>query len=125
MLLLTLSVCVSVIVSGLGPQLKVITPPAFTAATTAAEVQLAGVPVETTTLLSEEDVAEKATTTLLRDLRAGLAEGGPLVVCTHRPVLPLVFRALGVRNLLLRKGELVALHVRKGRIVGIERQLPL
>jgi hypothetical protein len=33
-----------VIVTGRGPQLKVITPPAATAATTACEVQLAGVP---------------------------------------------------------------------------------
>ena len=41
-------VCVSVIVCGLGPQLKVITPPLATAATKAAEVQLAGVPLPTT-----------------------------------------------------------------------------
>ncbi len=47
-LLRTLSVCESVIVSGSGPQLKVITPPAVTAVTTAAEVQLAGVPVPIT-----------------------------------------------------------------------------
>jgi 8-oxo-dGTP diphosphatase len=83
-----------------------------------------GAPIETTPLLSEEDVAEQATTTLLRNLRAEVADG-PVVVCTHRPVLPLVFRALGVRNLLLRKGELVVLHVRKARAVGIERHLPL
>ena len=35
-------------VTGFGPQLKVITPPLATAATKAAEVQLAGVPVPTT-----------------------------------------------------------------------------
>jgi 8-oxo-dGTP diphosphatase len=87
--------------------------------------ELAGVPVETTALLSEEDVADGATAALVRDLRAGVREGGPLVVCTHRPVLPLVFRALGVRNLLLRKGELAVLHLRKGRVAGIERHLPL
>jgi 8-oxo-(d)GTP phosphatase len=85
---------------------------------------LAGVPLETTGLLSEEEVADRATMALMRDLRAGLPESGPLVVCTHRPVLPLVFRALGVRNLQLRKGELAVLHVRKGRIVGVERHLP-
>jgi hypothetical protein len=37
-----------VIVTGAGPQSKVITPPAATAFTTAAEVQLAGVPVPMT-----------------------------------------------------------------------------
>nr|BFE71777.1 hypothetical protein GCM10020092_050780 [Actinoplanes digitatis] len=37
-----------VIVTGAGPQSKVILPPAATALTTAAEVQLAGVPVPTT-----------------------------------------------------------------------------
>src|SRR5664279_2789798 len=43
-LLRTFAVWVSVIVIGLAPQLKVITPPAVTADTTAADVQLAGVP---------------------------------------------------------------------------------
>jgi len=89
-----------------------------------AEVERAGLTVETTALLSEEDVADRPTAGLLRDLRAGLADSGPLVVCTHRPVLPLLFRTLGVRNLQLRKGELAALHVRKGRILAVERQLP-
>nr|WP_238434858.1 MULTISPECIES: hypothetical protein [unclassified Frankia] len=44
----TLAVAVIVMVTGFGPQLKVMTPPAATAATTAAEVQLAGVPLPTT-----------------------------------------------------------------------------
>src|SRR5580693_3265616 len=46
----TLAVCVMVIVTGAGPQLKVMMPPAATAATTACEVQLAGVPVPMTRL---------------------------------------------------------------------------
>src|SRR4051812_41725389 len=37
-----------VIVTGAGPQSKVITPPAATAATTSADVQLSGVPLPTT-----------------------------------------------------------------------------
>ena len=40
----TVAVAVMVIVTGSGPQLNVMTPPAATAATTAADVQLAGVP---------------------------------------------------------------------------------
>ena len=43
-LLKILAVWAMVIVTGLGPQSKMITPPWATAATTAAEVQLCGVP---------------------------------------------------------------------------------
>jgi hypothetical protein len=44
----TFAVAVIVIVTGFGPQLKVIMPPSATALTTAAEVQLPGVPRPTT-----------------------------------------------------------------------------
>ncbi|GAA3338174.1 hypothetical protein GCM10020358_17290 [Amorphoplanes nipponensis] len=44
----TFAVAVMVIVTGAGPQSKVMTPPAATAATTAADVQLPGVPRPTT-----------------------------------------------------------------------------
>src|SRR3954447_1665486 len=47
-LLLILRVWLSVIVTGFAPQLKVTTPPAATAETTAAEVQLAAGPLPTT-----------------------------------------------------------------------------
>lgn len=47
-LLNTLAVCVMVIVTGSAPQLKVMTPPCATAFTTAADVQLAGVPLPIT-----------------------------------------------------------------------------
>jgi len=46
----TFAVAVIVIVTGVGPQLKVMIPPMATAWTTAAEVQLAGVPVPMTWL---------------------------------------------------------------------------
>jgi hypothetical protein len=45
-----LAVPVIVIVTGLGPQLKVMMPPLATALTTAADVQLAGLPVPMTWL---------------------------------------------------------------------------
>jgi hypothetical protein len=45
---ITFAVAAILIVTGRGPQSKRITPPARTAATTAAEVQLAGVPRPTT-----------------------------------------------------------------------------
>ena len=44
----TVAVAVMVIVTGFWPQLNVMTPPAATAATTAAGVQLAGVPLPIT-----------------------------------------------------------------------------
>src|SRR4051794_15050266 len=44
----TLAVSVNVIVTGFAPQLKVTTPPAVTAESTAADVQLAAVPLPTT-----------------------------------------------------------------------------
>jgi hypothetical protein len=48
LLLRTLAVAAMAIVTGAGPQEKVITPPVATAATTADDVQLAAVPVPTT-----------------------------------------------------------------------------
>jgi 8-oxo-dGTP diphosphatase len=51
------------------------------------------------------------------------ASAGGLVVCTHRPVLPWVFDAVGLEDPGLEKGELVVLHLRKGRIRTIERHL--
>jgi hypothetical protein len=44
----TVAVAFMVMVTGFGPQLNVMTPPAATAATTAADVQLAGVPLPIT-----------------------------------------------------------------------------
>jgi len=46
--LITRTVVVITIVTGLGPQLKVIMPPAATSRTTAADVQLAGLPLPIT-----------------------------------------------------------------------------
>ncbi|MGB0101703.1 MAG: NUDIX hydrolase [Nocardioides sp.] len=43
------------------------------------------------------------------------------VLCTHRPVLPSVFDALGVADPRLEAGELLVAHVRKGAVVATER----
>ncbi|MQW77979.1 NUDIX domain-containing protein [Nocardioides sp. dk4132] len=43
------------------------------------------------------------------------------VLCTHRPVLPLVFEALGVPDPGLAKGAMLVAHLRHGRVVAIER----
>jgi 8-oxo-(d)GTP phosphatase len=78
-------------------------------------------------LLSEEDASRKGVRTVVGELVDGLderpASAGGLVVCTHRPVLPWVFDAAGIRDPGLGTGELVVLHLRKGRVVAAERHL--
>jgi 8-oxo-dGTP pyrophosphatase MutT (NUDIX family) len=44
----------------------------------------------------------------------------PAVLCSHRPLLPTVFDALGVPNPGLDPAQLIVLHLRKGRIVAVE-----
>ncbi|BFU43101.1 hypothetical protein KRMM14A1004_13380 [Krasilnikovia sp. MM14-A1004] len=71
----TFAVARIVIVTGSGPQSNVITPPAATARTTAAEVQLAGVPVPTTRSGRLVSTARPAAGTAA--LPAGLPGAGP------------------------------------------------
>ena len=73
-LLKTRAVAAILMVTGAGPQLNVITPPAATAFTTAAEVQLAGVPLPTT--WSGEDAS------------ASPASGGTGAVPDGLPAIP-------------------------------------
>lgn len=83
-------------------------------------------PTLTTSELSEEDADTSSVAAVLdRVLDGKLAT----VLCTHRPVLPLVFDRLmldrlGVTLQALRPGELVVVHHRKGRARAAERHLP-
>lgn len=44
------------------------------------------------------------------------------LLCSHRPVLPHVFAALGVEDdLQLAPAEVVVVHLRRGRVMGVER----
>lgn len=43
------------------------------------------------------------------------------VLCSHRPVLPTVFDAIGVRDPRLEPGEMLVAHLRKGKVVATER----
>jgi 8-oxo-dGTP pyrophosphatase MutT (NUDIX family)/phosphohistidine phosphatase SixA len=74
---------------------------------------------------SEEGASPKAVRAALGSLTDGLyerpASAGGLVVCTHRPVLPWVFDALGLDDPGLAAGELTVLHLRKGRTRAVER----
>jgi 8-oxo-dGTP diphosphatase len=76
-------------------------------------------------LLSEEDASRKGVRGVVEELVEALvdrpASAGGVVVCTHRPVLPLVFDAVGIEDPELSTGELVVLHLRKGRVVAAER----
>ena len=76
-------------------------------------------------LLSEEDASRggirRLVTGLVEDLGDRPASAGGLVLCTHRPVLPWVFDALGVDDPGLATGEMVVLHLRKGKVRAAER----
>jgi 8-oxo-dGTP diphosphatase len=71
--------------------------------------------------LSEEGATAKAVTRRVREL---LAEDGPTVLCTHRPVLRLVLGALGMPPQSLDPAEMLVAHVRRGRVVGKESHRP-
>jgi 8-oxo-dGTP pyrophosphatase MutT (NUDIX family)/phosphohistidine phosphatase SixA len=80
-------------------------------------VDPAGVEVETLEELSEEKAAPRRVERVVQ----GLVDGHePAVVCTHRPVLPYLWEALGVRPTALAAGALLVVHHRRGRVVAVE-----
>jgi 8-oxo-dGTP diphosphatase len=58
--------------------------------------------------------------TVAKRLRTVAADDRPTVLCTHRPVLPLVLAALGVSPQRLEPAGLLVAHRRRGRVVGTE-----
>ena len=72
--------------------------------------------------LSEEDATAKSVRRLVDELVS--TEDGA-VLCTHRPVLPAVFHALGVKDPGLEPGEMLVAHLRQGRVLATERHLAL
>jgi 8-oxo-(d)GTP phosphatase len=59
---------------------------------------------------------------LRRKVRGLLDSKTPTALCTHRPVLPLVFDALGIDpGGRLMPGEFVVIHRHKGRVIATER----
>lgn len=67
-------------------------------------------------VLSEEDASKAG----VRRLVVRLLEEPRTVLCTHRPVLPLVLDALGVAPVALDKGAALVVHHRRGRVVATE-----
>ena len=43
-----------------------------------------------------------------------------VAICSHRPVLPLIFKALGLDPIHLETSGVVVVHRRKGKIVDTE-----
>jgi 8-oxo-dGTP pyrophosphatase MutT (NUDIX family)/phosphohistidine phosphatase SixA len=68
--------------------------------------------------LSEEDATAASVLEVVDDLLHG---GEGAVVCTHRPVLPSVFDALGVKDTSLALAGMVVVHHRKGNVVASEQ----
>jgi 8-oxo-dGTP diphosphatase len=90
--------------------------------TLAPYAETTGWELETTRKLSEEGATPKRVGRIVDDL---LEEGHGAVVCTHRPVLPMVYDAVGLRpaqrGTELEPAEMLVLHMRKGHVVALER----
>ncbi len=70
--------------------------------------------------LSEEDATSRSVAKIVDQL---VASGEDAVLCTHRPVLPSVYDALGIAREHHATGELVVVHHRRGRVRAVERHL--
>jgi 8-oxo-(d)GTP phosphatase len=90
------------------------------AETVAPYAEHTGLPITRSEGLSEED----ATDTSVRDIVDGILRSDEdSVLCTHRPVLPAVYAAIGIPAQQQATGELVVLHHRRGRVRAVERHL--
>ena len=68
--------------------------------------------------LSEEDSTVASVLRVVDDLAH---DDHAAVLCTHRPVLPSVFDALGLDDPQLDPGGMLVVHLRKGRVVATEQ----
>jgi len=84
-------------------------------------VDVAGLDLEVTRDLTEEDATARG---VARHVHRLLEKPAPAVLCTHRPVLPHVYEALGVGDPELRAGEMLVVHHRSGQVLAVERHLP-
>ncbi|WP_166134322.1 NUDIX hydrolase [Nocardioides ochotonae] len=74
--------------------------------------------------LTEEEATAEGVARAVDDLVSLVGERRVgAVLCTHRPVLPLVFDRLGVPDPRLAKGAMLVAHLRHGRVVATE-ELP-
>lgn len=85
--------------------------------TVAPYADVAGLDMDDTDDLSEQDATPELVAQQMQKL-LGAKEAS--VVCTHRPVLPMVFEALGLEPQPLAPGSVYVVHHRRGRIVATE-----
>ncbi|HEX3932324.1 MAG TPA: NUDIX hydrolase [Nocardioides sp.] len=88
--------------------------------TVAPYAELGGRPVESTDRLSEEHATARSVQRVVAEILDG---GADAVLCTHRPVLPAVYDAVGIPPEQHATGELVVIHHRRGRVRALERHL--
>jgi phosphohistidine phosphatase SixA/ADP-ribose pyrophosphatase YjhB (NUDIX family) len=55
-----------------------------------------------------------------RTIKAAVRSSKRIAICSHRPVLPLIFEALGLDPISLEPGAFVVVHRRKGKVLGTE-----
>ncbi len=67
--------------------------------------------------LSEEGATASSVVQVVDDL---VADDESAVVCTHRPVLPTVFDALGIPDPTLVPGGMLVAHLRQGKVIATE-----
>jgi 8-oxo-dGTP diphosphatase len=67
--------------------------------------------------ISEEGVNKKR---LARRIDRSLKSTSRLALCSHRPVLPLIFAELNIEPVLLEPGEIIVVHRSDGKVVGVE-----
>ena len=89
--------------------------------TVATYADIADLEIEVTDDLCEEDATEAS---VAEQVQALLADPEPAVLCTHRPVLPWVFEALGLPEPELEPGGLLVAHHRRGQILAVELHQP-
>jgi 8-oxo-dGTP diphosphatase len=90
-------------------------------ATVAPYAELAGLDLEVTDALAEEDATPGGVEEVVHEL---LGRKEPAVLCTHRPVLPLVLATIGVRDPGLEPAAMVVVHHRNGQVVATETHAP-
>jgi 8-oxo-(d)GTP phosphatase len=87
-------------------------------ATVTPYVHTTGWPLHSYDELSEEGVSVLAVDELVDKL---LAADSSAVLCTHRPVLPIVLESLGLEDVRLEPAEMLVVHHRKGKVVAADR----
>jgi len=79
---------------------------------------LADVDLQLTADLSEEEATPRS---VARHVQRLLARPEPAVLCSHRPVLPMVYDALGVGEVALEAGAMLVVHHRNGQVIALEQ----